>query len=114
MYHLDLKFRQRVGNQFHYWGYLLDNAFVSPFTNQEPKSIHDRYIRINDVDGKEIYENDIVEAVTTEHPIEKVKGSIFYEDGEYLIDRDNNPSCSLAVVDIYRLKIVGNVYEGEA
>lgn len=114
MDHLDIKFRQRIGNQFHYWGYM-DEGFVGPITSQQPIPIQDQYIRINDKDGNEIFENDIVEARTFNDPLLEVKGKIIYEDGEYLIeqDDDNFPLCSLGVVDIYRMKLVGNVYEGE-
>ena len=51
-----IKFRQKVNDNFHYWGWLASDCFTNPKSYKFPS---DQYIGLKDSKGIEIYENDI-------------------------------------------------------
>lgn len=68
-----------------------------------------QFIGIRTKAGNEIYEKDEVETTTIEGEIVPIKGRIFYSYGEYCIEQDDDsfPVCSLQVVDLLNIKLVG-------
>ena len=69
----DIKFRQLVGGNWHYWGYI-DGCFVGPITNQQRNPVNCQLTGLRDVNGVEIYEGDLVNIYFTS------------SDGEYIHD----------------------------
>lgn len=111
------KFKQVVGERFHYWGRLKDGVFAGPVTityarpEQQSKLDGHQYSGINDRDGKEIYYN--CERFTFRHTDTDVSGldgllafdvttqvaSIWTKDGQ-----------RLSVEGASDIKVVDNVY----
>ena len=74
----------------------------------------DRYIQIKDKHHNDIYEHDTLTAKITKDS-EVVKGTVFYWGGEYCIEQksDKFPICSLQIVDVLSLNVIGNMYVDE-
>jgi uncharacterized phage protein (TIGR01671 family) len=98
-----LKFRQFLtNNTFHYWGYL-EEGFTGPCALHKSE----QFIGINDVNGREIYESDIVKLSHIEDTIVKVVYVPYLlQYVGYTKDRDRG--CFLLDEDV---EVLGNIHE---
>ena len=86
---MKIKFRQPVGkkgehfSRFHYWGFIM-GASVGPETNicsiEEAEQNSQQSLGIKDVQGKEVYEGDIIQSMKSVKKDEKPKQSVVVWD----------------------------------
>lgn len=121
----EIKFRQRIDNQFHYWGFI-DGKFISPAdstTGANPVNTeHDIYSGLKDKKGKDIYKNDILrfDWFGSEFSYSKV----VFENASFgmywinpILDEDKdfkafwNTDAGDFDWDLDNAEIIGNIYE---
>lgn len=73
-----------------------------------------QYIGINDINGKRIYEKDIVN-ITLVQPEETIKGVVFYneEDAIFLVRTFKDGYFTFMSCDIKSVEVLGNIYENK-
>lgn len=109
-----LKFRQRDGDAFHYWGYFLEyesdpaKTWVGPQIGMSIKpDSSEQFTGIFDRTGKEIYQNDYVKEIDTGY-IGKV--TLISDMGFPRWEIVNSWTESM-MYDVECLEVVGNVYD---
>ena len=97
-----IKYRQYLkphfrnyGEYFHYWGYI-DGGFVSPMGKNQTIGDSDQFTGLQDSQGVDIYEGDIV--TWGEGVIE----SVFFDDGLFQTESSCLDDCMLVVGNIHQ------------
>jgi hypothetical protein len=96
----NIKYKQRVGDRWHYWGYI-DGCFIGPITNQQPKPVNCQFTGFTDIHGVDIYESDII-METEECSVSVVQFKKYgwvFESCESLYDFNG------------MIEVIGNIYE---
>ena len=103
----EIKFRQRISGQWHYWGFF-DREFIGPANPLDPNY---QYTGLKDRRGREIYEGDILSWKSA---------SKLYPSSDFIEERgevkwDNKNACFSVgksnfdfIVDS---KIIGNIHD---
>jgi len=113
----EIKYRQRINGESYYWGFFKesneDSFWKGPITTINPETKEpypsEIYIEINDKHGKEIFVGDRIRAkVENNPPYIWVEGIVFYDDGEYCIEQEDDyfPVCSFHIIDRRSIEIV--------
>lgn len=105
----EIKFRQRVGGKFFYWG-IIDGTFRAPvFSNDENfnNTSHDQYTGLKDRNDKEIYEGDIV----------LNNGSTLQMKDREVVEFENGGAFPFSIcgwectIHPEKCEVIGNIYE---
>lgn len=110
---MNRKIKFRIWNDYDkkmiHWNELLEKNLANIFTIPSYNKWLMQYTGLHDKNGKEIWENDIVE-ITRECIYEK--GIIIFKDGCFFIKSKENLlalyNCELSN---YKIKIIGNIYD---
>ena len=76
----EIKFRQRIGDQWHYWGFLEDGAFTGIASICEPSY---QYIGFCDRNGEEIYEGSVIGIMNRGRYC--VRGEVVFKRGSFCL-----------------------------
>lgn len=108
----ELKFRQFLNGEFHYWGYV-DNGFISPLNNSEAQGLKSQqFTGLLDKSGKEIWEGDILRGYESDEF--GSRGPYFFE----VVKWDKSKAMFYLESDGQRLEmdesdydeVIGNIY----
>uniref|UniRef100_A0A6M3XXH4 Putative YopX protein n=2 Tax=viral metagenome TaxID=1070528 RepID=A0A6M3XXH4_9ZZZZ len=98
---------------WHYWGFISDGNFVGPETNlstiREAEKNSQQFTDLNDKNGKEVYEGDIVKDG-------EFIGKVFFKNGSFCVSYINTPQeFGDEYYPVYNKmnthEVIGNIYE---
>ena len=73
-----------------------------------------QYIGINDVNGKRVYETDIVKIVTTQTEETRIGEVKYYDDNAcFLVETTNEEYFTFMSSDISRVEVLGNIHKNK-
>ena len=96
------KFKEGISSNRH----RLDKFFRLIMGNYLNTSEYQQYVGLEDKNGKEIYEGDILR-------YDNHKCFVFYEDGQYHIKRNGTLVLFKRQIDALGLEVVGNIFENK-
>ena len=122
----EIKFRQRVDNQFHYWGFI-NGKFISPVGSSSGENYtntkSDQYTGLKDKNGKEIWEGDILQIkdVCVDYDdfdneiLRDKKMVVEFIDGGFVALMKSNYLFELSRTRLERFEteVIGNIYENK-
>jgi hypothetical protein len=105
----EIKFRQWIGNTFHYWGFSTEypDRYVGPAAqgDQNHKNTqHMQFTGLRDIVGNEIYEGEVLAGDGSGYYVVKWE----HETGSWIADRKIRP-CKLWMVD--SPEVMGDIYQ---
>lgn len=82
-----------------------------PFLKQFKMEGQDQFIGLYGKMGEEIYERDIVKAVSKNTPRQEVIGEILFGEGEYEVETNDDCWPVASVVVLEQIEVIGNTWE---
>lgn len=110
----EIKFRawDKKLKMWHEWGLDIKPGVGAYFIGPpHSELIHCQFTGLHDKNGKEIYEGDVVRAVSRNHPRQEVIGEVTYDDGEYQVETDDDYWPVASVVVLENFEVIGNIHD---